>query len=409
MPGELKVLLIGNYPHDNQESMQRFAALMVRALLERGISVELLSPLPIFGRLVKSGNGVGKWLGYLDKFLIFPHTLRRKIKAEARRSRLVVHICDHSNSPFVRALDGVPHLVTVHDLLAVRSALGEFPQNPTRWSGRILQAMILAGLRRSQRTVCVSEATRKDLLRLTTCSGNYSDKVLLALNYPYAALNASAAERVLQPLFAKLKAPVPRSFLLHVGGNSWYKNRPGVLRIFAALPRSEDLRDLTLVMAGAPPSDELERLCRVLEIEGRVCWTGKVSDDELQALYSGAEALVFPSLAEGFGWPPLEAQACGCPVIVSDRASLPEVAGDAAVFISQDDPAEGARAVETVLKRPEAERNDARECGFQNVARFSVERMVKGYLKVYEQLVADNDCRLTKAGAPADLHAGWEA
>jgi glycosyltransferase involved in cell wall biosynthesis len=386
----MKVLLVSNYVHDQQESMLRFAGLLHEALDERGVHVEFVAPPQLFGRLRKGTVGLGKWLGYVDKFVIFPRRLRRKVTRDQQSGRLVVHICDHSNSPWTAALSGVPHLVTVHDLLAVRSALGEFPENPTGWSGRILQRMIVQGLKRSQFVVCDSDATRADFIRLTRRKVKDSGKVLLGLNYPYSPVTGEEAQSTLQPLFARLSVSVPAFYLLHVGGNSWYKNREGVLRMFAAVEEAETRWGIVLVMAGTLPSDHLRKLSEDLGIHTQVHWLGKVTNQELEALYSSAQALLFPSLAEGFGWPLLEAQACGCPVITSNRASLPEVAGDGALYIDPRQVLEGARVVEQLLQMGPAQRQSLRERGFRNIQRFTVTQMVDGYVEVYERLAHAN-------------------
>lgn len=381
-----KILLVGNYRHDNQESMQRFATLMLGALETRGVPVELLYPPPVLGRIRKGANGLGKWLGYLDKFVLFPRMLRRKLAEHEHSQRVVVHICDHSNSPFTRALAGVPHIVTVHDLLAVRSALGEFPQNPTRWTGRVLQSMIRKGLQRCQFAVCVSEATRRDFLRLSGKEEPDTSIVMQALNYPYRRMDTAASTEALCGLFDRQGSAVPEDFFLHIGGNSWYKNRSGVLRAFATIRHADRSPAISLVMAGTPPTSDLKRLAEELDIATCVHWTGKVSNEELQALYSRAEALVFPSLAEGFGWPPLEAQACGCLVVTSNRTSLPEVAGDGALYMDPEDPAEGALVLRALLDMTHEEKAQLRTLGYRNVDRFAVDRMVDGYLAAYERV-----------------------
>ena len=141
--------------------MQRFAAFMAQGLRQAGHEARVVKPRASLGQLHISGEGFGKWLGYVDKFGLFPLVLKSEIKWAD-----VVHICDHSNSFYTKYLRFVPHVVTCHDLLAVRSALGEIPQNPTRWTGRQLQRLILKGLTEAQHIACVSDATRSDLLRL---------------------------------------------------------------------------------------------------------------------------------------------------------------------------------------------------------------------------------------------------
>ena len=89
------VLLLGNYPPDQQQSMQRFSAMMLRGLTDRGIEAELITPRPILGNLRVPGGFARKWLGYIDKYIFFPFQLHRRARST---SASVIHICDHSNA-----------------------------------------------------------------------------------------------------------------------------------------------------------------------------------------------------------------------------------------------------------------------------------------------------------------------
>ena len=108
----------------------------------------------------------------------------------------------------------------------------------------------------------------------------------------------------------------------------------------------------------------------------------EIPNEELQALYSGALALLFPSREEGFGWPVLEAQACGCPVITSNRAPMTEIAGDAALFIDVESPELAAQTIaEQISSLP-----SLREAGFRNLDRFATDKIIDSYLAFYEQM-----------------------
>ena len=124
-PARARVLLVGNYLPDGQESMLRFARMMLDGLRSSGREAELVSPGVFFGRWLPSTHGLGKWLAYLDKFVLFPWTLRRRVRTLGPGG--VVQICDHSNAMYAPAAAsaGHPVLVVCHDLGAVRGALGE--------------------------------------------------------------------------------------------------------------------------------------------------------------------------------------------------------------------------------------------------------------------------------------------
>jgi hypothetical protein len=140
----MKVLLLGNYPFDGSTSMQIWASALHRELLERGINAELIVPEPVFGRMKPSATGLGKWLGYIDRFLLFPV----RLKAAAAKAD-VIHICDHGSAMFTSKLRGKPVVITCHDMLAVRGALGEIPEMQSSLFGRLLQRWIRRGLRRA--------------------------------------------------------------------------------------------------------------------------------------------------------------------------------------------------------------------------------------------------------------------
>jgi glycosyltransferase involved in cell wall biosynthesis len=371
----LRVLLIGNYVPDRQQSMLRFAEVLQRELTTRGIACTLLQPQPRLLGDRSPARGLGKWFGHIDKYLHFPAILRQQA---ARHD--VVHVLDHSNAMYCHDLADVPHLVTCHDLLAIRSARGEFPQNPTRWSGRRLQAMILRGLCAARLVACVSRATLADLERIAGVTGERTALVPNGLNHPYHP----RPRHELAPALAALGLPPGCRYLLHVGGNHWYKHRAGVLRIAGALRRRPDFADLRLVMVGEPLDPDLMALAEAEGIAEHLHPLPGMSNDQLNMLYNGALALLFPSLHEGFGWPIIEAQAAGCPALVSDREPLPEVAGAEAVRFDPLD-AEGAA---TVIAAALPRREQLVASGLTNAARFTTAAMIDGYVGLYRRLRA---------------------
>lgn len=372
----MKVLLIGNYLPDQQESMQRFAKMLEVGLSQLGHEVRLLQPTFFFGRLKPSATGIGKWLGYLDKFLVFPAQLRR-----AARWAEVVHICDHSNAFYTKYLQAVPHLVTCHDLLALRGGLGEDTDCPASPTGKILQRWILSGLQRAQMAACDSSYTKQDLERLT--KGTLSPKnirlVLLGLNYNYQRL---VSEEVSFRLAKLRNFDLDKPFILHVGSSLKRKNRDGVIRIFSKIKHKWNGQ---LVFAGTPLNADLEALVDEFHLKDRVVQIIKPDNDLLEALYNKAFALLFPSRFEGFGWPILEAQACGCPVICSDRTSLPEVAGEAALVRSVED--EDGFAADILCLTDQSRREKLVQKGWENAKRFNPEPMISKYIKLYEELL----------------------
>lgn len=370
------ILLIGNYPLDRQQSMQRFATMMLLGLTAAGISAELVQPSPFFGRFRYAGNFVAKWLAYLDKFVLFPRALAKKM----RERPAIVHICDHSNAMYARAIREVPTVVTCHDLLAVRGALGEQTETPASATGKRLQRWIVQGLEEADALACVSRATLADAHRLINRHHGKPAlaQITLGLSYPYRML----APEETRARLAKIPMFAPGAqFVLHVGSNLARKNREGVLRIFA---RCQENWDGLLVFAGDPLSPSLRSLGTELGISDRIVEVPNAGSELLEALYNSATALLFPSTFEGFGWPIAEAHACGCPVLCADREPMSEVAGDAGLLRPVDD--EEGFAVDLLRLADPAERARWSARALENAKRFSTARMIDEYRQLYRSL-----------------------
>jgi glycosyltransferase involved in cell wall biosynthesis len=373
----MRVLLVANYEPDQQQSMQRYASWLLGELRSQAITAVLIRPVPLLGKLaigpLRRGS-VAKYLGYLDKYWIFPRQLQK-----AASSFDLVHVLDHSNSMYLKAVGSAPAVITCHDVLAIRAARGEFPQEHTGWMGRRLQTWILRGLKRAANVICVSHKTAGDLGRLTANSSAQIEVILNPLNWHYHPQPDFPAE-----LRARLSLAPEQPYFLHVGGNQWYKNRAGVLRIFSELIRMPEYADANLIMAGKPFTQPMRDLVRELALEGRMIEAKDTSNEDLQALYSHAQALLFPSLEEGFGWPIAEAQACGCPVATTNHPPMTEVAGDAAILFDPADPRAAAEAIRDGLKHS----SQLREAGLRNAARFAPDAIVDRYCAFYANVLS---------------------
>jgi glycosyltransferase involved in cell wall biosynthesis len=264
-------------------------------------------------------------------------------------------------------------------MLAIRSALGEVPQNRTGWTGRQFQQMILNGLKLAQHVACVSQSTKDDVTRIADLRADRVSVVENGLNYPYSPMPAQEASAHL----GKLGIARGTRFLFHIGGNQWYKNRLGLLQIFARLSKCSPMGELKLVMAGKAWTEAMCQFVRENELQGSVVPLPEVSNEDLRALYSAALALLFPSLQEGFGWPIIEAQACGCPVFTSNRAPMNDIGGGSAIYI---DP-ENASAAADVIAQNLMTIDQLRTTSIANAARFSTESMISGYVTIYESLL----------------------
>ncbi len=370
----MKVLLVGNYEFDGSTSMQIWADALLRELSGLGIQVSLIRPKPLFGRLRPSKDGLGKWLGYIDRFLLFPRELRlTAAKAD------VVHLCDHGSAVYAAKLKGNPVVVTCNDMLAARGAMGEVPDCPASFSGRAYQKWICSSLKRATRVACISQSTFNDARRILG-SGQNLCVILDGLNYPFQPLPPDEIDRRLERI-----NPISKPFLLHVGSSHTRKNREGVMRVFA---KALEQADLQLVFAGEALSRNQIDLANKLRVYDRIVQVVKPEVEIIEALYNRAAALLFPSRYEGFGWPPIEAQACGCPVVASEIPPLVEVLRESAVIRPLEDE-DGMAAAVVKLATDKEYREFMRQNGFENVrSRFQTARMMQEYVRLYRELAS---------------------
>ena len=384
----MKLVLFGHPAFLPSQSMPRFATMLELAFKARGHAVQVWRPQPHVYNWLPAGRWA-KWAGYLDQFVLFPLWVRRQLRVQARETLFV--FADQALGPWVPLVQHLPHVVHAHDLLALRSAQGEVPENPTSWTGRIYQRYIRRGFQQARHFISVSKKTRDDLHRYGGVQPHTAAVVYNGLNYPYAPLPALQALQVL--LRAGLPAQ-PRGMLLHVSGGQWYKNVVGVVHLYSQYAE-EHADPLPLWMIGPDPNNMKAALGKV-PVQGKVLFFKDIDNVALQAAYSLARALLFPSLEEGFGWPIIEAQACGCPVVTTDAPPMNEVGGPAALYLPRLRHTEdvqawtllGAHVLGELLAQSETARAGLATQAVAWAQRFDADEAINSYLRIYEQVLA---------------------
>ena len=369
-------------------SMPLFAGHIVSGLRESGVDVKVWKPKPFFYRL-PFPTGFKKWLGYLDQFVVFPMIARSRLR-QLPADTIFIY-ADQALGPWVSLAEGRPHAVHCHDFLALRSSLGEIPQNPVSRTGKVYQSWIRRGFNKGKNFICVSHRSSQDLQRfLDTPSSASIDVVHNGLDQRFSPLGQSEAFQLLAGAAVR---SIENGFVLHVGGNQWYKNREGVLSIYSEYVK-EATCPLPLLMVGAPPSARLEAAASAIAPPGKVMFVVRPDTEVVRAAYSSAAALIFPSIAEGFGWPIIEAMACGCPVLTTNEAPMTEAGGDAATYLPVFDPsaeADWARQCALILVSVLARDSDARDkCrreGLSHAARFNSQTVMRRYLGIYRSIL----------------------
>ena len=304
------------------------------------------------------------------------HRLERTaLSVELARFRLdVLHSPD-----FIPPLRGAKrHVITVHDLTFLH-----YPQFLTADSRRYYNLQIEAAVRRADHILVDSQSTRADLIRMLNVKPERITVHLLGVDSRFCPLPPHLLEANRRAL------NLPDRYLLFVGTFEPRKNILGLLQAYQIVcQRLADVPALLLVGRRGWLFDETMAAIEHLHLSSRVTLREDITDEWLPTVYNQASALVMPSFYEGFGFPALEAMACGTPTIVSDRSSLPEVVGDAGLLVNPDDPAALAAALERALTDADW-RAAARRAGLERAAAFTWERTAAIALSVYQQVSED--------------------
>lgn len=260
-------------------------------------------------------------------------------------------------------------IVTIHDVchLALSHLFSPLEQIYAKF-------VMHAAMHKSDRVVTVSFFSREELQR-------YFGQPKNGLKVIPIAVDKDRFHRILDPnAFSQMekKYRLPKKFVLFVGNIKPHKNLKVLLKAFEKVP----LPDWGLVVAGR--NRGLRNSVEEIQ-EGRIFIIGEVPDVDLPILYSMAQSFVFPSLYEGFGLPPLEAMSCGCPTIVSNVASMPEVCGDASLYIHPDRPEELTEAILRIATE-DGLSEDLVKKGYQRVKSFDWERTAEQYRELFEEV-----------------------
>jgi len=273
-------------------------------------------------------------------------------------------------------------IVTIHDLnhLVFEDSLPTFLH---RQYARFMHREVAA---RASHIITVSEKTRKEVLDILEVSPERVTTILPGIGRDFGPCEDAGAVRAFQE-----KRGLPGSYLLCVGIHKPHKNYPFLIQSLAALWKGKKL-DLPLVIAGPEGKrrEDLERIGVEAKTGDHVFFPGRISREEMPLVYAGAALLVFPSLYEGFGLPPLEAMKCGIPVLSSNRDPMPEVIGDAGVFFDPLSMGDFQENLLQILSDLELQK-DLVEKGRQRAERFDWVDTARETIRIYRQVLGDGD------------------
>lgn len=272
-----------------------------------------------------------------------------------------VFIPTYYDVDFVKYIGCKPFVLTVYDMIYEL-----FPQYFLDDKTVIKNKLFL--MEKATRIIAVSENTKRDILKI----------------YPH--IDGSKIDVVYHgcsiKVFDKTIKSLPNEYILFVGARAYYKNFDFLVRsIFELLTEDPDL--YLLCAGGGEFTDEEYEIIRNLDLENQIIQR-QFEEDELGVYYKNAICFVFPSLYEGFGIPVLESMSCGCPVVLANHSSFPEVAGDAGVYFDLNNADDLKSKIESLMKNKNFRKNISIK-GLEQVKKFSWEKASKECLEVYEK------------------------
>jgi glycosyltransferase involved in cell wall biosynthesis len=363
----MRIIIFRAFPDRYRKSMEVYAdkvAVGVRAILGDGDRISEFLPARV--RLEP------RWARLWDQYLGY------QIAARWAQGD-VNHVVDHSFGHLVYSLDSRRTVVTFHDATVFKAADGTLNghggcgvSKRTIWSLRYS----LGAMRKAAAVIADSEMSRRDFLQLTAYDPEKVHVVYPGVDSSFRPLDDREA--------LKARCGLKGRHVLHIGHNLFYMNIEGVLRALRHLVFGLAL-DVKLLKVGLPLTDAQNKLASDLQLQDRIVFLGRVAAEDLPAIYNCADALLYPVLYTGFGLPPLEAMACGTPVVCSDRGSLPEVVGDAALTA---DPEDHRRIADNIarLLADDGLRAAHRAKGFRQARRFSWGETAAKLLAIYRRV-----------------------
>jgi glycosyltransferase involved in cell wall biosynthesis len=269
-------------------------------------------------------------------------------------------------------------IATIHDVIPYI-----YPTTCTKLDWLIYRFWLPFAVDGIDRVIADSKKTKADIVQFLPIEAEKVTVIPGAANKHYRRMNAEE----IQPALERAKIDFP--YILYVGSIEPRKNLPRLMVAYALLRQWSTNWQLVIVGArnfwkSTPVAAVVDRL----GLENCVHFTGYIAEQDLPAIYNGADLFVFPSLYEGFGLPVLEAMACGTPVVTSNKSSLPEVAGDAAILIDPYDVDALANAMHRILSDPDLAEEMAAK-GMIRAREFSWERTARETIAVYEQVLGE--------------------
>lgn len=387
----MKIVLFTHPSFLAHKSMPRFAQMILAGMKQKGHEVQVWSPTAVFFKLSFQKPALEKWLGYLDQFLVFPIQVKIRLFSCSKETLFV--FSDNALGPWVPLVKKRYHVMHCHDFLAQQSAFGLLQENKTGISGKYYQKFIFNGYQKARNFISISKKTQIDLHHLLNKNPAVSRVVYNGLNQNFEP--AADYKTVRETLSQKHHIDLSKGYILHVGGNAFYKNKLGVLEIYDKWAQDFKI-DVPLILLGERPSEEMTAFKEKSIAATSIFFINDIDDLQLQQFYQGASVMLFPSLYEGFGWPIVEAMASGSLVITTNEDPMKEVAADAGFYIPKK-PTDSdqlsnwkkstAQELQRVMHFTPEERKEAVLKSIQRSKEFSAQGFVDSIEAIYQEIL----------------------
>lgn len=379
----MKAALFADLKESEPPSMARYARELHQALLalnnERWQFEQIsCSHVDALTRLIpgKAGQIAAERAG---RFLKYP------IKATSIKADLF-HILDSGHANLGLAMQKARTVITCHDLIALKAHQGKINIDVPLFH-RLTDPLRIKALRQARHIIADSTNTKRDLMTELGIAEKNVTVVPLGVSSVFAPATPEEKQSIRHELRFKHGVTDEQTLvMLHVSSGAAYKNTPAVVNALALSANilQQHNRSIVLFRVGTPLSPSETGLAKSLGVDDKIIRVGFVPGDAaLRTYYLAADVFVFPSLWEGFGWPALEALACGAAVVTSNVSSLPEVVEDAALQIAPTDHEALAKAICSILLEKELRERLERDSLIQ-AAKFSWARTAKETLEVYD-------------------------
>ena len=364
-------------PYRQMIGLARYTECLCRALTEAGIAYSLATPT--YPLPVRAAHRLLAPFGFdlCTFFTTYP------LAAAPLSKGVLTHLTAQQMATLLWFRPHLhPILATVHDIVPFLVRRDKSQSTFRHPLDLLFDRMAMSGLKRVDGLIGDSHFTKKTVAEALGYPADRMFVVPLGVDHGvFRPLPVS------EPFCRRYQLDDPLRYILYVGSENPRKNLPRLVRAFARL--HEALPESRLIKIGSPEyareAEQLRSQVQDMGLTGFVLFYPHVPDEDLALFYNLADLFVFPSLCEGFGLPPLEAMACGTPVVCSNAASLPEVVGDAAIMVDPYDVEGLAEAMRRVLADAGL-REELREKGLARARQFTWERTARETVAVYQQV-----------------------